>query len=324
MNNFAKTQVPEVLNDPTFTQPYDGITLGPFIEGWYHVIYYNKALADKIGLNIRASEMTSDDFLSYLQKIDQYNKTHQTKIAAIYDACDWVTLQILWKQLVKSEFGFTKGMEFPDSLTEQKKQVFYKVLKYFEKMSEYNPLIPSAKENQWNNTQDLVLNDQAIFYFNGTWMYNIWEQIDSIKVNKMIPCELPVFQTVKFYPGMFQSNYTVLKNSSRKQAAIKFMMFLATKDIAEDWVQLSKSPTGINRHFSNSTIGQDVYEQFVTKIGKKYKGKIDDLEIDWFGSQSTIYFDYLDLHKILFKEQTADEIYAKYINSYLADSGGNQ
>lgn len=310
---FYETQNEAVIQDPTFSEPYDDIILGPYLEGWYHVIYFNKALADKMNLKINKFNMSSEDLLSYVRQIYQFNQKNSTRYSAFYDAGDWITMSILYEHLIKSGIGFTKGYHVADVFNKEYQNIFLKTLKFFEELGQYDPLIPSATENQWTTSQNLVLEDEAVFYINGTWMYNIWEKLDSIQVHKMIPCELPVFNAINFYPGAYQANFTVLKNAPGKDNAIKFMMFIASKDVAEDWVQSAKSPTGIKRHFNKSTIGQDVHEQFITRMEEKYGSNIADRTPNLFGRQNNIGFEYSDLHKLMRNEATADQIYEQYI-----------
>lgn len=313
ISGFYETQNAAVVQDPTFSEPFDDIILGPYLEGWYHVMYYNNDLANQMKLRINTFDMTSDELISIVRQIYQFNQENGTNYSAFFDSGDWITLGILYEHLIKSGIDFSKDNQLDKTFTQEYKEVFLKTLKLFEELGKYDPLISSASQNQWSTSQNLVLENQAIFYINGTWMYNIWEEIDHVAVDKMLPCELPTFQPIKFYPGMFQNNFAVLKNAPGRDNAVKFMMFLASKDVAEDWVQSAKSPTGIKRHFSKSTIGQDKHEQFITKMSQKYGGSIADINLNLFGDKAKIEFDYQDLHKLMRREATADEIYTKYL-----------
>ena len=309
---FAETQNPDVLNNPTFSSGYDNIVTGPFIEGWYHVIYYNQDVAKDMGLEIKQFGMTTSDLLDYLKKIDEYNQTHSKHIAAFYDASDWINLGILWNYLLKSALGFSSNWVSPNRLNDTNQAAFYEVLKLFETMGQYHPLISSASTNKWNETESVILEDQAVFFVNGTWMYNLWEKIDVEKADKMIPCELPFIRPIDFYPGTFQADYAIFKHSKRKEEAVKFLMFMASKDIAEDWVQMAKSPTGIKRHFSSGVIGDDIYESFISTISEKYRNHIGDITVNVFGKNSQLMFELQDLHRLLRQEATADQIFSKY------------
>jgi len=100
---FKETQKSFIINDPVYKYQTGGIIVGPYIEGYFNVIYYNKNLAEKMGIDIKLDGMTFDDLLGYVKHVYGYNQEHNTNIAAFYESKDWTTLEMLFQNLVKSE-----------------------------------------------------------------------------------------------------------------------------------------------------------------------------------------------------------------------------
>jgi ABC-type glycerol-3-phosphate transport system substrate-binding protein len=58
---FRESHKAAVINDPKYRQSWGGTLPGPLIEGYYHAFWYNKKVAEKIGLQIKPMGMTFDD-----------------------------------------------------------------------------------------------------------------------------------------------------------------------------------------------------------------------------------------------------------------------
>jgi len=101
-------------------------------------------------------------------------------------------------------------------------------------------------------------------------MYNIWEDKDNIKVKNIFPSELPTFNTVNLYPTAYFATWAVLKKSPNRDEAIDFLLALNQPEIADSWVQYTKSPTGIKGRMSDANFGTDAFEAFTNYIGNNY------------------------------------------------------
>lgn len=270
---FKETQKSFIINDPVYREQTGGIIAGPYIEGYYYSIYYNRDLAEKISLQIKKNDMTFEDLLEYVKTVYKYNKKHNTNIAAFYESKDYITMELLFQNLFKSELkDFSKVKE--ETVSEQKNIALMKTFKAFEELGKYNPLIDSHSENIWSKTEHLILEDKCLFYVNGIWMYNHWMSMDEEETKKMIPAELPVFQEVDYYLGGFIPTWAVLKNSPNKEEAIKLLMFWSRPRVAEKWVRYAKAPTGLVGHLSTSVLEDDPFEQFQARITDKYGGNV--------------------------------------------------
>ena len=224
--------------------------------------------------------MTFEDLLGYVKTINEYNKSHNTSIIPIQDCTDWSTRNVITQMLYLSEVGNMAECR-KDNYTERKLNALKKALQAQEELAKYN-----AYPNQsliWNKTQDYPLKKKSLFYVNATWMYNIWQMIDSSEVNNMIPAELPVFRPVDFYFGGYFVTWAVPKNSPNKDEAIKFLLFMNRPDVADKWSRITKCPTGIKGNMTSAILGKDHFEEFTSYIQKKYGMKkspwVDDASL---------------------------------------------
>ena len=270
---FKETQKSFIINDPVYREQTGGIIAGSYIEGYYYAIYYNKNVAEKMSLQIKKHDMTFDELLEYVKAVCKYNKKHDTNIAAFYESRNYITMELLFQNLYKSELkDFRKVKE--ETGSEQKNTALLRTFKAFEELGKYNPLIDTHSENIWRKTRHLILEDKCLFYVNGIWMYNHWMSMDEEETKKMIPAELPVFQKVDYYLGGFIPAWAVMKDSPNKKEAIKLLMFWSRARVAEKWVRYAKAPTGIAGNISFSDIGEDTFAQFLTEITDKYGSNV--------------------------------------------------
>jgi ABC-type glycerol-3-phosphate transport system substrate-binding protein len=262
-----------LIDDPVYRNQTGGILVGPYIEGYYMAIFYNKDVAEKMGIEIKQYGMSFEDLLGYIKTVEEYNNKHNTNIAALYESANWITMKVLFQNLFKSELeNFSKAKEEVGS--DEKNRALLKTLQSFEELCKYNPLIDSHKDNVFHQTRHLILNNECLFFINGIWMYNHWMGIDEEKTKKIIPAELPVFKEVTHYSGSFIPTWAIMKDSPNKEEAIKLLMFWCRARVAEKWVRYAKAPTGLAGNISPSDIGEDPFAQFLTKITDKYGGNV--------------------------------------------------
>ena len=217
---FVQSQKPFITQDPGYRNQTGGILVGPYIEGYYYALYYNRDLAAKMGIQVKPFGMTFEDLLGYVKAADRYNQNTEDKIPIFFDAYDMPSMEVLFQNLVKSWID-----DYTAATAEQsgprKLEAMHKGFQAFEELGKYRPLISSYAANAWFLTRDVPLNDKALFYISGTWMYNRWRDIDIAKSSKMIPAELPVFKPVDYCLGGFIPAWAVMKDSptGRRQSA---------------------------------------------------------------------------------------------------------
>jgi ABC-type glycerol-3-phosphate transport system substrate-binding protein len=270
---FKDTQKEFIFNDPIWAAQTGGIIVGPMLEGYYHVIFYNKDVADKMDIKIKDMGMTFDDLLGYVKAVDDYNKRSGDDIAAFYESSDWTCQEILLQRLLRSAIGdFKKSLENKGSA--EKNAAFKKTLEAFEELGKYKPLIKNYKENIWFQTRHIPLNDEVLFYVNGIWMYNHWMSVDETKADKMIPAELPVFNKVDFYQGGYIPTWAVWKNASHKEEGIKLLEFWSRPHVAEKWARYTNAPTGLKGQATTGKESTHPFSIWQKKISEKYSGNI--------------------------------------------------
>jgi len=315
---FKDTQKDFIFNDPMWAAQTGGIIVGPMLEGYYHAIFYNKDIADKIGIKIKDMGMTYDDLLGYVKAVNDYNKKTGSDIATFYESSDWTCQEILFQRLLKSEIGdFKKSLAHNGS--SEKNAAFKKTLESFEKLGKYKPLHKKHKQNIWYQTRHIPLNDEVLFYVNGIWMYNHWMSIDEGKAAKMIPAELPVFKEVDFYQGGYIPTWAVWKNAPHKEDAIKLMEFWSRPQVAEKWSRYTMAPTGIKGHITTGREGEHPFSIWQRKITERYSGFIyyipSTIYIFGQGGQNALLLDEVkeEILKLLDGETTAQKAYDKIL-----------
>lgn len=283
---FKETQKQFILSDPQFRNHMNGVITGPYIEGFYQPFFYNKDLTDKMGIKIKDKGMTFEDLEGYFKAVEDYNKKNGTSIPILYDSGDYKggigyapSTWNLFQSLFRSEF--TNLAEVEDTHPSQKKLVAVrKVLGSLESLSKYKPLIPGWENLVWFDTRYYVLEDKAVFTMCGaSWMYSHWHGIDARKTMKMVPVEMPMYQSVNHYMGGYNPMFAVVNKSPVRDDAINLLMSFSTPNSAEKWVRYAKGPSGIKGNLSkagDTSQESTQYDTFITYITDKYEGNVFD------------------------------------------------
>jgi hypothetical protein len=270
---FTQSQKPYIIEDPTYRNQTGGILVGPYIEGYYYALYYNRDLAAKIGIQPKQFGMTFEDLLGYVEAAALYNQNANDQIPIFFDAYDLPSMEALFQNLAKSWLA-DYTLSTTEQHSQQKLDAMYKGFQAFEELGKHKPLIPSYASNAWFLTRDVPLNDQVLFYISGTWMYSRWRDIDIANSAKMVPTELPVFKPVDYGLGGVITTWAVMKDSPNRDEAVHLVMSISTPRVAEKWVKYTKTPTGIAGDFSKATMGSDVYEVYQRTLSEKYESRV--------------------------------------------------
>lgn len=270
IEEFRNGALPELLTEKS-KSAWHGIIPGPFIEGQYWSLFINQKVAKKIGIDIKQFGMTDGDFIGYLKAVDQYNALHpDDKITALQNCSDWSTMCSIGIQLFASSFD--DPAEFLNSeFTSKRIDLWGKTLDVAEQMSKYHPLNDNWKEDTWSNSKGKLLEGKTLFFVNGSWMYNIWQNIDEQNVYDCLPVELPVFKPTKCYPTNYNVSWGVLKNAPHKEEAIKFLLAMNKPETAEMWVRYTKCPSGVKGNLTGVTFGSDQFENFSSHLQDNYR-----------------------------------------------------
>ena len=268
IEEFRNNTRPELLSD-TIKALYGGIIPGPFIDGYSWPLWCNTEVAKKVGIEVKQFGMTYDDFLSYVKAVYAYNQSHHDSIIAIYESKFWRTTHTIFQELFFSEIGDYNEL-MNTKFSENKLRAWEKVLNKAEEIAKYKPLPSNWETLPWTQTINYPLDCKCLFFSNASWMYNMWLKLDSAKLQRMLPTELPVFKPSPLYFGGYFVTWAVLKKSPHREQAIRFLLSMNKPDVAEKWARYTKSPTGIRGNLTTANFGIDKFENFQVTMDKKY------------------------------------------------------
>lgn len=266
---FREGTLPELLKGSAAAD-WNGIIPGPLVEGQYWALWCNRNVAKKVGINVKQFGMNFDDFAGYLRAVKAYNdRNPNDKVKAIFESYVWETTQALaislYASLMDSPEEFMSG-----KITEKRLRAWEKTLQALETIAQFEPIDPSWRSTEWTETQKDFLDEQYLFYINGSWMYNIWSGIDEGLTMNCMPTELPAFKPHVIYPAAYQVTWGVPKNAPNRDEAVKFLLAMNTPDIADMWNRYTKCPTGIKGDLAGTSFGGDQFEQFANHVQTNY------------------------------------------------------
>jgi ABC-type glycerol-3-phosphate transport system substrate-binding protein len=293
-------QQPFLVNGPDCHKGTGGVFVGPYIEGLYTYLWYNTAVADKLGLEIKEFNMSADDFLGYLARLKEYNRTAEIPVSA-FAMFGWPS------SLGRLAYNLYLSEHLPHPGTPDK-EILARILQFFETMSSCDPLgnnIRSDNPESWHHNAQLITKDQALFMAEATWCFSSLQSKYPQLMPKLRPAQLPGFEKQSFYIGGYISTWAVMKNSPARDLGIDLMRFWCSPEIAQKWIRYTKSPTGLSGTLYNSEYGLDPFARFHKKLisGRTMQMDVAFLEKD----KNPVYpiWDYLV--PILDGEMTADE-----------------
>lgn len=261
----------KLLDDGELISQYGGSAPGPFLEGVANILYTSDIVAQQLGLQVKYHNMNINDFTSYAKAVFDYNKSHSDTLY-FYSTQYWNATGALFTQLVMSAYG--NAAPGNKELAFNSLRTVYNAL---ENISKYKPL--EQLENSGKESRRLF-EKKYLFSMSPSWMYILWQQSNPDGVTKMKPSELPSLENLNspIYSGGFNIVFAVPQNAKNKEAALRFIKYISSKEIADKWVKYSKCPTGLKTSDVYSNFGQDAYEQFYKHITEKYGN--NQLEVD--------------------------------------------
>jgi hypothetical protein len=266
---FRNGTLPELLNGSAAAD-WNGIIPGPLVEGQYWALWCNRNVAKKVGIEVKQFGMTFDDFAAYLRAVKAYNdKNPNDRVKAIFESYVWETTQAiaisLYASLMDSPDEFLSGV-----ITEKRLRAWQQTLEAMESIAPFEPIDPTWRTTEWTETQKDFLDEQYLFYINGSWMYNIWSGIDEQLTMNCMPAEFPGFKPHVVYPAAYQVTWGVPKNAPNRDEAVKFLLAMNQPDIADMWNRYTKCPTGIQGDLAGNSFGGDQFEQFANHVQQNF------------------------------------------------------
>jgi len=268
--DYVNNTKPELLTPENLKQ-WGGIAPGPFLEGQFYSLWVNQKVAEKIGIEVKQFDMTVDDFIGYLKAAYKYNQRNPNDYTApIYESHTYKTVDIIGLML------YISCLDTPDDylkakVSAKRLKAWETTLKKIEEMSLYDPVFRDWDKVEWTATQNHLVDEKCLFYVNGSWMYNIWKEIDAEKVNNCAPLEFPKIKEHIMYPISYLVSWCVPKNAKNRDEAVKFLLEMNQPEVSESWTRHTKCPSGIKGNLSASSIGGDSFEEYLNYISKKYE-----------------------------------------------------
>ncbi|NJK95974.1 MAG: ABC transporter substrate-binding protein [Bacteroidales bacterium] len=241
MKNFGKLN--EAVLSSEIKNKWGGIVPGHALDGNSFVLWCNQEVAEKIGIKVKQFDISTEDFEGYLKAVKEFNQKNNKQINSIYFNDGWLPTYALGLQVFSSLVGDYDKLKDP-GYKEAKIEAWEKTLKYFERLTDFEPLDPQWSKIQYGSDYNRILNGECLFMVNGTWMYNIWQDMDSVNYKKMIPLELPGMQPSKTYIGEVSIPWTVPLNAKNREQAVKFMLYWCRPEVADEWVRNTKVRQG--------------------------------------------------------------------------------
>jgi ABC-type glycerol-3-phosphate transport system substrate-binding protein len=258
------------------TPMYKDRHFGPYNEGQLATLFVNTEVAKKMGIQVKQFGMTFEDFAGYLKAANEYNKSH-SYITPIFGD-NWNKLELIFTYLFYSQMNSYDQIA-DTKYSPEKLAAIEKCFNACEELSQYKPISKQRANMQWEKTNQYPLIDSCLFYPNFTFMYDIWKLKGKDKLNKIIPCEFPVFKPATVCIGGYVANWAVLNNAPHKEAAIKMLMYWCRPEVAEKWVRYTKCPSGVKGNLAESALGVDPFENYVYTVEKRYNGRmISDMD----------------------------------------------
>ena len=275
---FLERQKEFIISTPYYKNQTGGIFVGPFIEGLYTCLWYNKKTAYKAGIEVAERGMTTDQFLGYARQLAAYNKANGTKIPLL-------SFSSFYRPEVLFEFIFKTWFNNPESVVEltysnEKAQAFLDTLLYFEELSKYQPILNEG----WRDLplfpwmKDYLAGNQGIFTAGGTYYYGHFKGKAPEYMANGIPVEPPIARYANGLVGQYSNVWAVMKNSPHTEAAVELLQLWSEPKIAEKWVDYTKNPTGLKGDLvkvdykRGKDSNGDMYSGFVRDMSEKYHG----------------------------------------------------
>jgi ABC-type glycerol-3-phosphate transport system substrate-binding protein len=278
-----------VLNSTEYIGNFGDIAPGAFIEGAWDLVYVSSVVENKLGIHVKEYDMSIDDFTEYAKIVHQFNQTHVDKIT--FCATNYKSMELIISHLIMSELGNVK-----EHSSEEQLQAIETVYKKLEILSQYDPL---AQPHVYANDRELK-QDKALFHLHTTWVNMFWQRSNPEGEKLMRPCEFPSMKgkVAQAYAGTYNAIFAIPKKAKNKEAAIRFMKYMSTVDIAEKWENYSKCPTGLKSRISINEFGTDAFGNLSKHISKKYDNRLADSNLakDLFnGTQKQVNFHALEV-----------------------------
>ena len=241
------------------------------IEGFLYVVWYNQAVADRLGITIREEGMTYEDLLGYVKRVQAYNQDAEAPIAAFldlyYSGANMHLFYSLLLSLLPGGDPVTAGDDEVRTAAEQ-------VLSLMEELGRCNPMGGYEPFSTWGEAAQVMMDDRALFFSDATWYYNKFEQFDADGMSKLRLAQMPAVGTEQNLIGGYMTTWAVFKDAPGRDAGIQLLQYWSQPAIADRWVRYTKCPTGLRGNLYDPSYGNDVIADYLRRMCAKYENRM--------------------------------------------------
>ncbi len=252
----AGRQKPHLMTGPDAHKYTDGMMPGPYIEGFYYTVWYNRELAEQMGITVREKGMTPEDLLGYAEQIQAYNQRANKPVALLLDYEGAGSLRRLFISLLLSARS-----DIADPAGED--EAMARTLAVFEALAERFPEDCVLMREDLPEIAQSLIDGEALFFCDATWSYTTFDQCYPEGIKKLYLAQMPKFSDgVHEVIGGYISTWAVLKNAPGRDEGIELIKYWSRPEIAEQWVRDTKCPTGLAGSLYDPSFGNDVFAEY--------------------------------------------------------------
>ncbi len=259
---FAATHKPLLTEGPDAHRHTGGVFPGPYIEGYCYAAWYNRAVAERVGIVVREEGMAAKDLLDYVRAVDAYNRTAAEPVAAFVDHYrSGATGRLAWS-LLCSECPEC-GTHAPASAA-----AIERVAALFAELARCRPFGGFSDRTSKPDAARALLDGRALFLFDATWRYNELARLDPVKLHQLGLAQMPGFDGPSMAIGGYMTTWAVMKNAPGREAGIHLLEFWSRPCIAERWVRYTKCPAGLRGDLYDPGFGDDIFASYQGRLAR--------------------------------------------------------
>ncbi len=273
IDGFRECHKPSLVEGPDAHKHTGGVFTGAYIEGFYYALWYNKDLADRLGISIREDGMTAEDLLGYMKQLHTYNQQTSEPVSAFVDFKGTGSLFRLFYSLLLS--AWHDGVSRPDG--DALESAAARSIAFLQEMGNVRPPAPMLTADSWNDAAHALMDGKVLFFSDATWRYCAFEKIDPEGLKKLRLAHMPEFADGgRHVIGGYMPTWAVLKNAPGRDEGIELMKYWIRPSIAERWVRYTKCPTGLKGNLYDPRFGRDVYADYQQRLTSE--GRVPQLD----------------------------------------------
>ncbi|MBN2685431.1 MAG: extracellular solute-binding protein [Pontiellaceae bacterium] len=273
-----------LMQGPTAHQYTAGVMPGPYIEGFYYAIWYNRELAEKIGIQVKEEGMTPEDLLGYADQVRVYNLHAEQPVAFLMDYGGAGALRRLFVSLLRSaRKEASEPVGRADALA--------RTLVVFEALKERFPSDGVLVREDLQQIAQSLIDEEGLFFCDATWSYTTFDQYDPEGLKNLHPAQMPRFRDgVDEVVGGYITTWAVLKDAPGRDEGVELMKYWSRPEIAEEWVRRTKCPSGLEGNLYDPYYGNDVFAKYQRRLEESgfpevsdplmFQTELDD-QVDW-------------------------------------------